>query len=121
MIEKKKTTIRVHQKTIDPNKYIFNVLKADLETLSPADAHNAVNSATAIINKKLKEIAVRSSIKKTISTHTGRHTFATRLITKGAGVYEVQALLGHSNIKMTQIYAKVVDPKKREAINLLND
>jgi integrase/recombinase XerD len=118
MIEQKK---RSAGRDINSNKYIFNILKNDLETLSPTDAHGAINSATAIINKKLKQIAVNSGIKKTISTHTARHTFATRLISKGANIYVVQELLGHSSMRMTQIYAKVVDNKMESTINLLND
>jgi len=118
MIEQKK---RSAGKDINSNKYIFNILKTDLDTLSPTDAHGAINSATAIINKKLKQIAVNSSIRKTISTHTARHTFATRLISKGANIYVVQELLGHGSLRMTQIYAKVVDNKMESTINLLND
>lgn len=121
MIETKKKLVSISGKIIDSNKYIFNILKSDLETLSPTEAHGAINSATAIINKKLKMIAVIASIKKSISTHTGRHTFATLLITKGASIYVVQELLGHSSLRMTQIYAKVEDKKKQQVVNLLND
>lgn len=68
----------------------------------------------------LKQWAKAAGIDKNISFHTGRHTFATMLLTYGADLYAVSKLLGHSDIKITQIYAKVIDAKKVEAVNLLN-
>lgn len=68
----------------------------------------------------LKEWARNAGINKRISWHTARHTFATMLLTYGADLYAVSKLLGHSDIKITQIYAKIVDAKKVEAVNLLN-
>lgn len=53
------------------------------------------------------------------SFHKFRHTFATALIGKGADVYVVSKLMGHKNVKTTQIYAEVGDARKREAVNLL--
>lgn len=64
--------------------------------------------------------AAASGIKKHITFHTSRHTFATLLLTQGADLYAVCKLLGHSDIKTTQIYAKLIDAKKVEAVNLLN-
>lgn len=71
-------------------------------------------------NRILKEWAENAGISKCISFHTARHSFATMLITYGADLYAVSKLLGHSDIQVTQIYAKVVDTRKVEAVNLLN-
>lgn len=49
--------------------------------------------------------------------HVSRHTFATLSITYGAELYTVSKLLGHADIKTTQIYADVINEKKREAVN----
>lgn len=48
-----------------------------------------------------------------------RHTHATMMLTLGADLYTVSKLLGHKNIATTQIYAKIVDKKKEEAIGLI--
>ena len=56
-----------------------------------------------------------------LTLHTARHTLATMLLTKGADLYTVSKLLGHTDVATTQIYAKIVDSKKVEAVNLLND
>ncbi|MEQ3240183.1 tyrosine-type recombinase/integrase [Alistipes onderdonkii] len=52
-------------------------------------------------------------------TYVARHTHATMLLTLGADLYTVSKLLGHKNIATTQIYAKIVDKKKEEAIGLI--
>ena len=54
-------------------------------------------------------------------TYTGRHTFATMMLTLGADLYTTSKLLGHANVKTTQIYAKIVDSKKVEAVNLVDN
>ena len=53
--------------------------------------------------------------------HMLRHTFATMMLTLGADLYTTSKLLGHTQVKTTQIYAKIVDKKKDEAVNLVND
>lgn len=52
--------------------------------------------------------------------HKARHSFATMMLTLGADLYTTSKLLGHSNVKTTQIYAKIVDSKKVEAVNLVD-
>ena len=54
-----------------------------------------------------------------ISFHVSRHTHATMMITLGADLYTVSKLLGHTNIQVTQIYAKIVDESKKKAIDLI--
>lgn len=52
--------------------------------------------------------------------HAVRHTFATMLLTLGADLYTVCKLLGHSDVKTTQIYAKIINKKKEDAISLID-
>ena len=52
--------------------------------------------------------------------HFSQHTFATLALTMGADLYTTSKLLGHTNVTTTQIYAKVVNSKKEEAVSLLD-
>ena len=61
-----------------------------------------------------------AEIAKHVTFHCARHTFATLMLTQGADLYTTSKLLGHTDVKTTQIYAKIVDEKKAEAVNLLN-
>ena len=67
------------------------------------------------IQREVAKIADQSGIKKTVSPHCLRHTFATLTLNNGAELAAVQALLGHSNPGTTLIYAQLNDEKKKES------
>lgn len=64
------------------------------------------------INQLIKPWAKAAGISKRFTFHTARHTFATMMLTLGADLYTVSKLLGHTSVKMTQVYAKIVNKKK---------
>lgn len=74
---------------------------------------------TGIYNKALNEWAQKAGVVKYLHSHIARHTFATQCLANGADVFTVSKLLGHSSVAMTQIYAKVIDSKKTETVDLL--
>lgn len=61
------------------------------------------------VNKQLRVLGRMAGLDKTISFHTARHTNATLLIYKGVNITTVQKLLGHKNVKTTQVYANIMD------------
>jgi integrase len=66
-------------------------------------------------NAYLKEIATLCGITKILTFHSARHTFATTVtLTNGVPIESVSSMLGHKNIRTTQIYAKVVERKVSE-------
>ena len=74
---------------------------------------------SAYLNVELRRWALRAGITKDITFHSGRHTFAVLMLDLGAEIYTVSKLLGHKDIKTTQIYAKVLDKKKQEAVSMI--
>ncbi len=76
--------------------------------------------ASVNLSVGLDNWAKAAGIKKHVTFHTARHTFATMMLTLGADLYTTSKLLGHANVATTQIYAKIVDKKKVEAVNLVD-
>jgi len=70
-------------------------------------------------NIHLREWCDAAGILKPITFHCSRHTFACLTLQAGADLYTTSKLLGHTDIKTTQIYAKVVDQSKVSAVNNL--
>ena len=74
------------------------------------------------LNAYLKEVGDILEINKNLTFHLARHTFATTVtLANGAPLETVSKLLGHSSIKTTQIYAKVIERKVSEDMNLLKE
>lgn len=70
---------------------------------------------SAYENKHLYQWIGAAGIMKDITFHCFRHTFATLQLSKGTDIYTVSKMLGHRELKTTQIYAKIIDQAKREA------
>lgn len=72
------------------------------------------------ISKKFKKLVVKAKINTDLNFHSLRHTFASRLVQKGVSIYEVSKLLGHADIKTTQIYAHLRSDDLRNAVERLD-
>ena len=79
-----------------------------------------IPTTQTVIGRALRKWAEAAGIEKHISFHCSRHTFGTMMLTLGADLFTTSKLMGHSNIQTTEIYAKIVDKKKEEAINLID-
>lgn len=71
-------------------------------------------------NNIIAEWAKAAGIEKKVTYHVSRHTFGTMMHTLGAETATIQKLMGHADIETTLIYAKIVNAKKDEAVNLVN-
>ena len=72
-------------------------------------------------NENLKRLAARCDIRTHVTFHVGRHTFATMSLNRGMPVETLSRILGHTNIRTTQIYAKITNRKISEDMARLAD
>ena len=99
-----KDTVRVHTK-IQPGFEDFLFLNRRGKSLT-----------RVMIFTIVKELSIIGGVKKTISPHTFRHSFATHLLKNGADLRAIQLMLGHESISTTEIYTHVDQEFIRDAI-----
>ena len=75
----------------------------------------------SVINDNLRRWAKAAGIDKSLCFHMSRHTFATMELTLGADLYVVSKLLGHHDLSVTQVYADIINKKREEAVDLMDE
>ncbi len=92
-------------------QYSKLISPADFQKASPKLLEllfNKIESQISMYNAGLKQIALKAGIKKNISSHIARHSFAD-IARKKVSVYDIKNMLGHSSIKVTESYLKSLD------------
>jgi len=86
---------------------------------SPKAPHERVFKGlkySSYINVELLRWALAAGISKHVTFHAGRHTFAVIQLSRGVDIYSVSRLLGHSELKTTEIYADIIEQRRMEAM-----
>lgn len=96
---------------------ILEITPETLRTKNPKDSIFENLNYSAYQNKKLHKWVEEAGIDKHITFHSARHSFATLQLTMETDIYTVSKLLGHRHFKTTEIYAKVIDKKKINAVS----
>lgn len=110
-----KTKVTSNIRLLDIPKAILNKYEGKLKNgqLLPVISNQKMNDY-------LKEIATVCGIDKNVTFHLARHTFATTItLANGVPIESVSKMLGHTDIRTTQIYAKVIDAKLSNDMELL--
>ena len=99
----------------DMSDALFVKLKSEnKKTLKPGEKAHAEGLTRRTIERLVKRYATLAGVTKKVTPHTIRHNFATDLLSNGADLRSVQAMLGHANIATTQIYTHVTDKHLRD-------
>lgn len=86
-----------------------------------ADSRVFLKLDNGLANQHIARCAQAAGVNKHITFHCGRHTFATLQLSLDTDIYTLSKLLGHRNVRTTQVYAKVLDKKKQEAVEKIPD
>ncbi|MCU7495027.1 MAG: site-specific integrase [Ignavibacteria bacterium] len=111
-------------RTIPLNQKVLEILERRI--LNVAD-HGTVFSYQGqpikqqFISHKFQKLIKKAGLNSKLNFHSLRHTFATWLLQRGASIYEVSKLLGHADIKTTEIYSHLSPNDLRGSTDLLND
>jgi len=117
------------QRLIPTNSFTQNIILNYIQnqrTLTPAKKENedilflnrrGKQLTRVMIYTIIKQLSEKSNLKKSISPHTFRHSFATHLLNGGADLTVIQALLGHESITTTEIYLHVDKSKLTKVVN----
>lgn len=73
------------------------------------------------LDKSLKKWVKAARIEKRVSFHTARHSFAVISLELGSDLYTTSKLLGHCDVGSTQVYAEIIDPKREEAVFMIDN
>ena len=111
LYESKKATDYIFPFLDNDASYSKFITTEDFQKASPellTLLFNKIESQIALYNKSLKLIALKSKIKKKVSSHIARHSFAD-IARKKVSVYDIQKMLGHTTLKVTESYLKSLD------------
>lgn len=73
-----------------------------------------------VATKRFKRCVLEAGINPKLHLHSLRHTFATWLVQDGVSIYEIQKLLGHSNISVTQVYSHLATSELQQAVDKIS-
>ena len=106
--------LRAYWKCYRPGGWLFEGQKAG--------RHYTVRSAESVFDSAVFDSAVeKAGIRKSVSIHSLRHSFATHLLESGVDIRYIQELLGHRSMKTTEIYTHVSRQKLSEIQNPIDD
>lgn len=108
-------------RTIPLNQKALEILERRISNAGLVFSYQGNPIKQQFISHKFKKLVKKVGLNSKLNFHSLRHTFATWLLQRGASIYEVSKLLGHADIKTTEIYSHLSPNDLRGSTDLLND
>lgn len=107
---------------VKQSDFVFPILDMRVDLSVTKNLYNQLSAKTALINKYLKKVAAKAEIDKPLTTHIARHSFSDIARKKGANLYDISKMLGHSSIKITEAYLSSFDQDSQDTAlqNVMN-
>lgn len=115
------TTKSKKERTIPISNVVYDILINLNHNSNYVFTKDGLKFNATYVSKSFKKCVIASNLNPKIHFHTLRHSFASNLVQRGANIYTIQKLLGHSNISTTQIYSHLNQGNLISAVDLLND
>ncbi len=107
-------------RSIPMNDLVYNILKVKFQVHTDFHVFDYLTTSTDCkVSHNFKQYVLKANLNPKYHFHTLRHTFASWLIQSGVNIYLVSKLLGHANIKTTEIYAHLRQEDLQKAVNIL--
>jgi integrase len=109
------------------NRFIFPFLKGFENETNISKLNNKISSSVSLINKSLKVVGKEVDINKRLTNHLSRHSITSISKSLGTDVYDLKDMLGHTNIKQTEVYINSINTIQtskeniKKVSNSLND
>ena len=114
------TTKSKKERVIPMNHVVFDILSKIERKCTYVFSKSQFRFKPDYVSKQFKKCIKATNLNQKIHFHSLRHSFASNLVQKGADIYVVQKLLGHSSISTTQIYSHLNQNNLERAIKLLD-
>ncbi|WKZ69168.1 MAG: tyrosine-type recombinase/integrase [Melioribacteraceae bacterium] len=120
------TTKSKAARTIPMNSTVYYLLKDLYKDSVDIEAYvftncNGIRFNNDHVSKSFKKAIIAAELNQDVHFHTLRHSFASKLVQKGASIYVIKELLGHSDVSTTQIYSHLNRESLKNAIELLSN
>jgi len=102
-------------------QYVFPSANRSADPRSPEGKVRRHHVDQSVVNKAIKQAVALAGVKKRVSAHTFRHSFATHLLERGTDIRTIQSLLGHKDVQTTMVYTHVLRQGAQGVASPLDD
>lgn len=109
-VSEKSVSKHLHDQFLFPHESLYSLPESDIRFRHHVDPQK--------VRRHIKDAASKAGIRKNVTCHTLRHSYATEMLRQGFDIRSVQSLLGHDSVRTTEIYTHIVSSDFRDIVSL---